>query len=247
MSRVILIVQARMGSTRLPGKSLLLLAGAPLLQRMLERVTRCSFVDKIVVATTTLKRDDAIVALARDHGYAFFRGSENDLVDRYYQAALAHHGDIIVRVPGDNATPEPETIDATIRYHVASSNDFTSSYPDVIPNGFPDGIGAEVFGLTPLSRIWADQGTSRNREHPHTNFYDHPERFKIGSPPCPPAIRRPEIKLDVNTPDQYAFMARLYADLYPRDPRFGIRDIIEWYDTQFFPTTARGGWHKGLP
>lgn len=230
-----------MGSTRLPGKSLMPLAGAPLLQRVVERVARCELVDQIVVATTTLAQDDPIAALASAQRIASFRGSENDLVDRYYQAAIAHGGEIIVRVPGDNPTPEPKTIDDTIRYHIASGNDFSSSYPDVIQNNFPDGIGAEVFGLAPLSSIWAAAGTIRNREHPHTNFYDHPERFKVGSPPCPTAIRRPEIKLDVNTPDEYEFMARLYADLYPKDPHFGIREIIDWYDTQFLPTAAKGG------
>lgn len=238
---MVLITQARMGSTRLPGKSLMPLAGAPLLLRVLERVARCEKVDEIIVATTMLAQDDAIVELAARQGVAAYRGSENDLVDRYYQAAAARRADVVVRVPGDNPMPEPAVIDDTIDYHVTSGNDFSSSYPDVFPNGFPDGIGAEVIGFDALSRVWAGGGGPRNREHPHTNFYEHPESFKLGCPVCPLAIRRPDIKLDVNTPDEYAFVARLYADLYPENPRFGIRDIIQWYDNVFVPKAPIGG------
>jgi spore coat polysaccharide biosynthesis protein SpsF len=219
-----------MGSTRLPGKSLLPLAGAPLLQRVIERLLRCAAIDELVIATTEKPEDDPIAALAAARGATVFRGAEHDLVDRYRQAAQASHADVVVRVPADNAAPEPGTIDDTIRFHLECGNDFTSSYPDVIANGFPDGIGAEVFSAETLERVWRESTDLRNREHPHTYVYEHPERFRIGTPECPADVRRPDIKLDVNTPTEYAYMARLYADLYPRDPRFGIHDIIAWHD-----------------
>ena len=100
---VVLILQARMGSARLPGKSMLGLAGAPLLARILERVRRSSQVHRIVVATTRNSEDDVLAGLAADQGVAAFRGAENDLVDRYYQAARAFGADAIVRLPADNA------------------------------------------------------------------------------------------------------------------------------------------------
>jgi spore coat polysaccharide biosynthesis protein SpsF len=228
--RVVLISQARMGSTRLPGKSLLPLAGKPLVARVMERLKRCSRIDQIVLATTEKTEDDGLEALGRECGTAVFRGSENDLVDRYYRAALAHQAQVIVRVPADNPAPEPQQIDRTIEYHLQSGNDFTTTYPDVLDNGWPDGIGAEVFNFDALQQVWKTSTDARNREHPHTNFYEHPEIYQVGTLPCPPEFSRPDILLDVNTPAEYEFMAQLYDYLYPRNPEFTIFDIISWYD-----------------
>ncbi len=228
--RVVLILQARMGSTRLPGKSMMDLAGAPLVVRMIERIRRCTRVDQVVLATTQKPEDDVLEKVAYSYGITAFRGSESDLVDRYYQAALAFKADVIVRIPGDNPAPEPDEIDRVILYHLQSNNDFSSNYPDVLDNGYPDGIGAEVFSFEALDRVWKTVSDPRNREHPHTNFYEHPEIFKIGTIECPPEFRRPDIILDVNTPEQYEFMAQMYDYLYSRNPKFGILDIIQWYD-----------------
>ncbi len=225
-----MIIQARMGSTRLPGKSMMDLAGAPLIARLIERVKRCSSVDAIVLATTEKAEDDALERVVRDCGVHVFRGSEDDLVDRYYQAALAHEADVIVRIPGDNPVPEPDEIDRLVAYHVESGNDFSSSYPDVFQNGYPDGIGAEAFTWQALERVRRMATDPRNREHPHTTFYEHPEAFKIGTIECPEEFRRPDLLLDVNTLEQYRFMTDLDAYLYPRNPEFHITDVIRWCD-----------------
>src|SRR5215467_4568014 len=124
--RVVMIVQARMGSKRLPGKSLMPLAGKPLVSRMLERLKRCEKVEAIVLATTTRSEDDPLEQLALSHGVQAFRGAEDDLVDRYYHAARQAGGNVIVRVPGDNATPDPQQIDRIIEDHLRSDNDFTT-------------------------------------------------------------------------------------------------------------------------
>lgn len=228
--RVVMILQARMGSTRLPGKSLLPLAGEPLVGRVLERVKRCQRVDQIVLVTTQKEQDDPLVELGKKYGVEIFRGSENDLVDRYYQAAKKYNADLIVRVPADNVAPEPGEIDRIIEYHLQSGNDFSSNYPDYFDNGYPDGIGAEVFNFEALKRVWETCTDPRNREHPHTNFYEHPEIYKIGTIECPQEFRRPDIVLDVNTREQYERMAQMYEYLYPRNAEFSIYDIIEWYD-----------------
>lgn len=238
--RVVLIMQARMGSTRLPGKSLLPLAGQPLIARVIERVRRCRRLDAIVLATTRKPEDDPVAALGEACGIAVFRGSENDLVDRYYQAALAHRADVIVRIPADNPVPEPQEIERVIAYHLESGNDFSSNYPDVFDNGYPDGIGAEVFTFSALKRVWETSTDFRNREHPHTNFYEHPDVYRIGTFECPAEFRRPDIILDVNTRDEYEFLAELYGDLYPRNPQFTIQDVIQWYDDVYRPR-HRGG------
>lgn len=228
--RVVMILQARMGSKRLPGKSLMLLAGKPLVERVIERVKRCSAVDEIVLATTDKTEDDLLAALGAACSVRVFRGSENDLVDRYYQSAKLHRADVIVRVPADNVAPEPAVIDNTVERHLKSSNDFSSTYPDVFDNGYPDGIGCEVFNIDSLESVWKLSSDPHNREHPQTNFYENQNHYQVGTFECPAEYRRPDIILDVNTQEQYNFVSQLYDDLYPANPHFTIGDIIAWYD-----------------
>lgn len=239
--KVVLLVQARMGSTRLPGKSMLDLAGAPLVGRILERLQRCRRVDEVVLATTEQAEDDVLVGLALRYGVAPFRGSVNDLVDRYYQAARAHRADVVARLPGDNPVPESAEIDRIIDYHLTGESDFSSNLAQVFGNGYPDGIGAEVFDQRTLELVWRECTDPRKREHVHLNFFDYTRqevtdpRFRVGTVLCPPPFRRPDLVLDVNTREQYEFMAALYAYLYPRNPRFHITDIIHWYDHVWQP------------
>ncbi len=236
--RVVLVLQARMGSTRLPGKTMMPLAGKPLLFRMVERLRRCQTIDRIVIATTELPDDDIIADLAMDEGLGIFRGSENDLVDRFYQAAIACDADVVVRIPADNPVPEPEEVDRIVRYHLASDNAFSSNLAEILGNGYPDGIGAEVIEFKSLKKVWQEVSDPQCREHVHKSFYDYdkgvaadPETFKIGTVSCPVEFRRPDIVLDVNTQEQYRFLNSLYCSLYPENENFHITDIIAWYDS----------------
>lgn len=226
-----------MGSTRLPGKSMMDLAGAPLLGRILERVTRCARVDRIIVATTQLPEDNVLAVLARQYSVDVFRGSQNDLVDRYYQAAQACRAEVVVRLPADNPVPEPAEIDRIIDFHMQGLCEFSSNLAQVMGNGYPDGIGAEVFGFDSLAYIWKTCNDPNRREHLHLNFFDYgaqaptdPARFRVGTLPCPPQFRRPDLVLDVNTIEQYEYMRRLYEYLYPKNRIFSIEDIIYWND-----------------
>jgi spore coat polysaccharide biosynthesis protein SpsF len=231
----VLIIQARMGSTRLPGKSTLNLGGKPLIGWVIHRLKKTSQVDKIVLSTTTKTEDDILEEIGLEYEIDVFRGSENDLVDRYYQAAKKYKANLIVRVPGDNALPEPKEIDRVINYHNNNGNDFSSNFPDVAQhgyphNGYPDGIGAEVINFEALKRIWDLSSSPRNREHPHTNFYENPKMFKIGVLECPEEIRRPDIILDINTKEQYEFVSEMYEYMTANYIEFGIREVIKWYD-----------------
>jgi spore coat polysaccharide biosynthesis protein SpsF len=235
--QIVLILQARMGSTRLPGKSMMDLAGAPLVGRILERAKRCNKIDRIVLATTTKAEDDVLSNLAHDYGVDGFRGSENDLVDRYYRAAKMFKADMVVRLPADNPCPEPGEIDRIIDYHLLGKSDFSSNLAQVDGNGYPDGIGAEVFGLNVLEEIWRTVNDVGKREHPHLNFFDYrtqkrvnPEKYRVGTVQCPVAFRRPDLVLDVNTKEEYEFMRQLYEYLYLRNPEFHITDVVKWYD-----------------
>lgn len=240
--RVVLILQSRMGSTRLPGKSMMDLAGAPLLSRILERVLRVKRADEIVLATTEQSQDGVLADIGDKMGVAVFRGSENDLVERYYQAAHMHAADLVVRLPADNATPEAQEIDRIIDYHTKSDSVFSSNLAQVFGNGYPDGIGAEVIDFWALAEVRENCTDPFKREHPHLNFFDYgkqaatfPLRYPVGTVQCPPAFARPDLILDVNTREQYEFIRALYEYLYPRNPTFTIADTIAWYDEIYRP------------
>jgi spore coat polysaccharide biosynthesis protein SpsF len=212
---------------------------------MLERVKRSRRVDAIVVATTQKAQDDALADLAREYGVTAFRGSENDLVDRYYQAAVAVGANVIARLPADNPVPEPEEIDRVIAYHLEGHSDFSSNLAQVQGSGYPDGLGAEIFNTATLRIVREEVSDPERREHPHLNFFNYKTqqpadpRFRVGTPPCPAAFRRPDLVLDVNTAEEYAFMKELYSHLYPRNPRFHITDIIEWHDNVYMKASRQ--------
>ena len=239
--RVILILQARMGSTRLPGKSMMDLAGEPLVGRILERVKRCQSLDDIVLAIPDTNQDKPLGILAGRYGVKVFAGSENDLVDRYYKAALLSEADVVVRIPADNTTPQPEEIDRIIDYHLSLDRPGFSSNLAVIDNsGYPDGIGAEVFDFSLLSDVNKTVRDPFKREHVHLNFFNYTtgeavdsEWCPISTVQCPQEFRRPDLVLDVNTKDQYDFMVKLYDALYYKNPHFDIMDIINWYDNEY--------------
>jgi len=239
MANILMIIQARMGSTRLPGKSLMDLAGAPLVGRILERVNRCESVSEIVLATPATAADDPLAALADAYGVVSFRGSENDLVDRYYQCAKERKADVVLRLPGDNPVPEPREIDRLVRLHLDSKAVFSSNITHFMGNGYPDGIGIEAFAYSALEEIWRTETDAHKREHVATNFIDYasgipanPLRYPVQTPQCPSEYCRPDLALDVNTEEEYFYIRRMYQDLYPQNPRFGIEDIIIWHDAK---------------
>ena len=239
-SKVVMILQARMGSTRLPGKSLMDLAGEPLVGRILERVKRCKSIDEIVLAIPDNEANLPLKRLGERWGVKIYAGSEDDLVDRYYRAAVHNKADVVVRIPADNATPEPEEIDRIINHHLSIGIPGFSSNLSVIDNsGYPDGIGAEVFDFCLLHDVWHKEKDKLKREHVHLNFYDYDTQIAanedwcpISTVRCPQKFRRPDLILDVNTLKQYKFMKELYSDLYHKNPKFSIVDIIIWYDNR---------------
>ena len=233
----VLIIQARMGSTRLAGKSLMKLANSSLLQHILDRVSRVKNIDEIVFATSVKEEDNKIEEFCQSQGVACFRGSENDLVDRYYQASIHFEADLILRLPADNPCPEAKEYDRLINYHESQNNDFSSNICNFRENGYPDGIGVEIFSFKSLERIWRTESDVIKREHVNLNYYDYGKdrpsnnfNFKIGTIKCPKSYSRPDIVLDINTLEDYNYMKKLFDYAYHIDPSFGIKDIIKWHD-----------------
>ena len=154
---------------------------------------------------------------------------------------MANDADVIVRIPADNATPQPEEIDRIIDHHLSLNRRGFSSNLSVINNsGYPDGIGAEVFEFSLLTEVNKMSRDPFKREHVHLNFFNYEtgeavdaEWCPISTVQCPQEFRRPDLILDVNTKDQYDFMVELYEALYLRNSHFDITDIINWYDKEY--------------
>lgn len=240
MKIVTLIVQARMGSKRLPKKSTLPLAGKPLIYRILERILRCKEVNNFVLAIPNTNENKILETIKFNKKLKIFKGSENNLLDRYYLAAKKFNSDIVVRVPGDNCMPEPSEIDKIIRYYKKFKKDFfASNLSNIMNNGYPDGIGAEVFGFSLLQDLYKKNLKSSLKEHIHLNFFNYkkniaknPNWCKVRSIKCPSSFRRPDICLDVNVKKDYKFIKNIYDKLYFRNSKFNIKDVIRFIDDE---------------
>lgn len=219
-----------MGSARLPGKSMMDLAGKPLVQHVLERSLMAKRLDSVVLATTSDPRDRILCAVARDLGVESFVGSEDDLIDRYYHAGRATAADIVVRIPADNPLIHGTEVDRIVEYFLERSIDFASNLQPRWGNGYPDGIGAEVFAFGTLERLHRQVREPKHREHVTTYFVEHPAEFTMGSCQCPPEFSRPEIKLDVNTLRDLEYVRRLLEDTRQAPQPIRMADIIRWYD-----------------
>jgi spore coat polysaccharide biosynthesis protein SpsF len=172
------IVQARMGSSRLPGKVLMDLGGETVLARVINRLRRCAFLDHIVIATTNTSADDAIVGECGRLVVDSFRGSEQDVLDRYYQAARVCRAEVVVRITSDCPLIDPELVDETISVFHEGRADYASN---TIVQTYPRGLDTEVFSRAALERAWAEARKSYEREHVTPYFYQHPQLFRIAS------------------------------------------------------------------
>lgn len=205
-----LILQARMGSTRLPGKVLRPLNGRPLLGVICDRLAgrRCG--GKFVVATTTLPRDDAIEAFCHDEGVACFRGDPLDVLDRYYRCALAFGLDPVVRLTGDNPFVDIEEVDRLVELQAASSVPFAHSFTSL-----PVGVGAEVFSLAALAASHAEGHAPHHREHVDEFLIENPDRFPFARLVVPAAKLQPQVRLTVDTEEDFRCAERIIAACGP--------------------------------
>jgi len=198
-----------MGSARLPGKVMRPLCNRALLGHVLDRLKMVRNSDVLVVATTTETRDNLIEAFAAREGVACFRGSETDVLDRYYQAALHFGLANIVRATADNPLVDPVEIERLIELHLRSNADYTHAFGKL-----PVGIGAECFTMNALERSWHEGHRSNHREHVNEYIQELPAVFHIEELDIPPDKTAPRLRLTVDTPDDFSSMTRIYEKLY---------------------------------
>jgi len=176
VARVVAIVQARMGSSRLPGKVLMDVEGATMLARVLRRLSRAARLDRVVLATSDLPADDAVAAEAARLGFAVFRGSEEDVLSRYLGAAREHDAGVVVRVTADCPLIDPAVVDRTVERFLAESPDYASNS---LQRTYPRGLDVEVVDRRALETAGAEARLDYERVHVTPFLYRHPERFRL--------------------------------------------------------------------
>ncbi len=225
-----------MGSTRLPKKSMLDLAGKPLIYRIIERLKNCRLPNEIVLITPKKKENYIFNKISKELKVKIFFGSENNLVLRHLEAARKYKGEIIVRVPGDNCLSEPKEIDKIIKYHLGQrKRSFTSNLTNIFDSGYPDGIGAEVFDFETLNEISKKKLTAVKKEHLSLNFFDYRRQkisnisfCEVNTIKCPNSFAFPNLRLDVNTLSDYNFIKEIYENLYKKNKIFNINQTINF-------------------
>ena len=231
----VVIIQARMNSSRLPGKVLLDLGGQPMLVRVVERARRAQSVHAVVIATTTDPSDDPIEALCLARGYPFYRGSQFDVLDRFYQAARQFSAEIIVRLTADCPVIDPAVIDQTVQaFHQHQADFACNRLPPPWPRTWPIGLDTEVCSFAGLERAWKEAALPFEREHVMPYFYDHEGRFKVIVVDHDPDYG--SLRWTVDTPEDLALLREIFRS-------FGGSDAFTWLDVlrlvQHEPELAR--------
>lgn len=228
--KTLVVVQARMGSSRLPGKVLRPLGGRPVLERMLERLAHAKTSFHTVVATTVDKADDAIVDLCTALGVDHFRGSRDDLLDRHYRAALERSAEVVVKIPSDCPLIDPRVVDRVLgRFSSAPfSHDYVSN---LHPATYPDGNDVELMPITALAIAWLDAERPLEREHTTPFLWEHPERFRLANVEWETArdlSMTHRVTLDYE--EDLALIERVFTLLSGHRRVFSVDEVVELLD-----------------
>lgn len=220
---VVAIIQARMGSKRLPGKVLMDIHGAPMLLRVAIRARRAHMLDRLSVATTDLACDDPVAEMCAEHRIECFRGSATDVLDRFYRAAIAFQAAVVVRLTGDCPLIDPAVIDQTVRSFLEAKVDFAANR---LPEGrtFPIGLDTEVCSMAALETAWREARAPYEREHVMPYLYDPPGRFRVLRVDAP--VDLGHLRWTVDTAQDLDFVRGVYA-AFAGDDHFSWEQVAD--------------------
>lgn len=225
--KVVCIIQTRMGSTRLPGKVLKKICGKTVLEHDIDRLRRVKNIDEIVIATTTHEKDDVIVEEANRLGVKYYRGSENDVLSRYYYAAKENYSEIVVRVTSDCPLIDSEVTEKIIQYYIDNSYkyDYVSN---TIDRTYPRGLDTEVFSFKVLEKAFFEAVSNRDREHVTPYIWDNPRMFKLFQ--CKNDVDYSNLRWTLDTEEDFNLINKVYSYLYDKKNNdFDMNDILTLY------------------
>ena len=219
------IIQARMGSTRLPGKVMMDLCGSPIIEHVVQRLSKSNLIDKIIIATSFDSNNQPIIDFCKENDIDYFVGSEDDVLDRYYQAAIDKHigeDDIIIRITSDCPLIDPFVVDKVIKEHLSKDNDYTTNVLDCT---YPDGLDCEVFNFSVLKDTWINANLSSQREHVTLYIRDNPDKFKLGN--VKNDVDLSDLRWTLDEKEDLIFITEVYKNLYDKDSFFTMEDIVD--------------------
>lgn len=218
------IFQVRMGATRLPGKMFKKILGRPLLWHVVQRVKSADLVDRIILATTRKKEDDQIVEFAEKEGIPFSRGSDEDVLDRFYKAAKKFAPDIIVRITPDDPFKDPKIIDNFIGYFLKHKDELDYLSNTIKPT-YPEGIDIEIFTSKTLERTWREAKEPSEREHVTSYIWNNPKKFRIKNLSRKQNLSHLRWTIDYSA--DLKFTREIYKRLYSKKKIFLMDDILK--------------------
>jgi spore coat polysaccharide biosynthesis protein SpsF len=227
------ILQARMSSSRLPGKVMAPVLGAPMIGRQVERLRHAKAIDKLVVATSSDPTDDPLAAYCDSQGLAVFRGSLNDVLGRFAGAMAQYlEAKVVIRLTADCPLTDPSVIDAVVERHLSSGADYTSN---TAVRTFPHGLDVEVVRASVLLDAWQEAQDAYDREHVTPFIYHRPERFHLEGVERAPSLAH--LRWTVDVPEDLEFVRDVYARLYPSHPTFETEVIagLAWNSSRAIP------------
>ena len=223
--KTLAVLQARMTSTRFPGKVVADLAGQPMLLRQIERMKRAETLDGIVLATSTEPSDDPLEELGRSAGIPVVRGSLDDVLDRFVRVIEKFEPDIVVRITGDCPLISPSVIDRVVLRYLESGADYVSN---TMTPTYPDGLDVEVVKASVLREVAGTSTDKDEREHVTLGVYRRPDVFRIAN--VAGEVDLSHLRWTVDTPDDFAFVAAVYDELYPAKPDFDLADVLAYLE-----------------
>jgi spore coat polysaccharide biosynthesis protein SpsF len=230
--RTVAIIQARMGSTRLPGKVMLPLDGTHLLIHDIKRTMAAETVDDVVVATSTKTADDIVARYARRTGATVYRGSESDVLGRMYQAAEQEHADAVVRITGDCPLIAPDVINGVVEQLIETDADYSTN---IIERTFPRGLDVEAFSFNSFQTVYDEATDQHHREHVTPYYHERDDLFHCTSITSkdvfdsPQMQDRTDIRITIDEADDYELLKRIYEDL-DWSEWLDIRDVVDYID-----------------
>lgn len=222
--KITAIIQARMGSTRLPGKVLMDIGGKTVLHHVVDRVSRCKNIDDIIIATTTLDKDDLIVKECEKIGCKYFRGSEDNVLDRYYEAATNNNSQIIIRITSDCPLIDGEVVDEMVEFYKNNNYEMvTNASPNPKERTYPRGLDTEIFSYKLLKEAKENANQSYQLEHVTPYIYENTTNifyYKNN-------INYSKYRFTLDTPEDLELIKEIYKNLYLGENNFYLKDVIE--------------------
>lgn len=218
---ILAILQARVSSTRLPGKVLKTLQGKPMISHQIDRILKSKKIDKLIIATSTDKSDDSLETIAKNINVDCFRGSLNNVLTRFYDAAFQYQPGHIVRLTGDCPLTDPKIIDQTISFYLAGDYDYVSNSVEAT---FPDGLDVEIFSFQTLQEAFTEAKFPSQREHVTPFINSQPDRYQLGC--FKQSTDLSHLRWTVDEPEDFEFVKEIYRSLFPKNPDFGMHDVL---------------------